>query len=83
MRNPDTEVGYLFAHGVRLARLHFVESGTGFVTSGAGGADAGAPGGDAGATITISGTASDSNGGPIVGVTLQIQGSASKTTTRD
>ncbi len=97
VRNPLTEVGYLFAHDVRLARLHFVESGNGFVapTAGSGGAGTGANGDagtsgrtdggavDAGSTISISGTASNTNGGPIAGVSVQITGNVQETAKTD
>jgi RHS repeat-associated protein len=79
-RTPTTEVGYLFAHGVRLARLHFAESGVGFAAPGSGGGGGGG-GADAGTSFSITGVATNAQGGPVSGATIQITGSANKTAT--
>jgi RHS repeat-associated protein len=82
-RTPMTEVPYLSAHGVRLARLHYEESGSGAGYAPTGGAppvgDAGA--GDSGTGLTIFGTALGATGAAVSGATVTMTGTGSKTTT--
>jgi RHS repeat-associated protein len=48
VRSATTEVPYLFAHGVRLARVHFSESGVELAQTGGGGGGGNGGGGDGG-----------------------------------